>query len=71
MMSRKRFIHSQGMGFEVDFLNFFSVDLKIILGFGKCQILPRRVWLHCVLVDHKFPKCLNIFFCLLENARQL
>ena len=41
---------------------FFSVDLKIILGFGKCQILPRRVWLHCVLVDHKFPKCLNIFF---------
>ena len=36
MISRKRFIHSQGMGFEVDFLLFFSVNLKIILGLGKC-----------------------------------
>ena len=37
MISRKHFIHSQGMGFEVDFFKFFfSVNLKIILGFGKC-----------------------------------
>ena len=55
MISRKCFIHSQGMGFEVDFL-------ILILGLGKCQILPRKVWLHFVLVDHKFPNFLNILF---------
>ena len=44
------------------FFLFFFVSLKIILGLGKCQILPHKVGLHCALVDHKFPKCLNIFF---------
>ena len=49
MISRKPFIYSQGMGFEVDFFKFFfSVSLKIIIGLGKCQILSHKVGLHFV-----------------------
>ena len=47
MISRKPFIYSQGMGFEVYFL-IFLVSLKIIIGLGKCQILSHKVGLHFV-----------------------
>ena len=72
MISRKPFIYSQGIGFEVDFFNFsFSVSLKIIIGLGKCQILPHKVGLHCVLWTIHFWRVETFFLCVLENARQL